>query len=865
MTLDSKLALDYAGDANPASQPQAESDRQHVNDSYRSDDERYFDESPETEYKFFWANGDLDVSGEDEHDSLRERMNVSPDHSGPTAVGNVTVQDGVAIWEVTSNVALSAIVKSLKKYTTQAGWAWGGIVDPQGNPLGNDEKLARVQLKDHDTGAVHNIVVYDGRIARTKQITPAIREWAYDNLIHVAEYPGGSNMMDQLKNNSPAGEDYEIKNIYDPDPQERNMKDRDKTPIGTFKCPDCAQIFGRWNEYITHRQTELPPAAPTEDGKFPEINDANYHEWDGGEPGFTTGRVADTAPKDMFKDPIPFIYDIEEDAIFVGNPGGRSSEIEVPSKFTPGGIAEGEYQPGGKVLMKSRSDTPYSVRHMLNLWYYSHPEFEITGVELTGPDGDTHKVAHASVGAFIVGLAAQDPAAHGAWLALKKAGGTVYVVGGAVRDALMNKKPKDIDLMVTGVPADEVGKVLSALPGRMDLTGKDFGVYRYNVDDHEVEIALPRTERSTGGRRVDFEVSVDHTLPIHTDLERRDFTANAIAVNLDTGAMVDPFNGEGDIADRNLQTVHPNSFVEDPTRLVRALVAHARHGLEPTPDTRRQMQAHGDSLMGESPERIQAELDKLMKSDNPAKAVRLAHDTGLLQHILPEVDACFDYDQNNPHHNYDLGTHLLNVLEHTAENTKDPDVRLAALLHDIGKPSSQWTNPETGGSHYYYNAELGMGKDHELEGADMAESRMKALKYPNSRIKRVKGIIAGHMFPDFSSEKGGRKFLNRYGEHADELFTIREADRAGKGTDEYQDTKTPVQHQREIVEAIKAKGQATTQSNLAVNGNDLIGMGIQPGPMLGELLKALTDLVVETPEMNEKHTLLNYVRHNLTA
>ncbi len=1017
--MDQKFAdQGVGGDAYPGSTPEAQVERQHVNDSYGQDSQ--FSDHPLAEYKFFFANGELDVSGAHDLDGLRERNNVPAEHNGPTAVGNLIVQDHVAIWEVASNVSLSALVKALKKYTKDGGWDWGGVTDMKGEPLGDPEKLARKRyymsmneghLVLSPSKGRDGVVDVVGRVAAWRGLSvaaSALQEFADDHNLRLAEYPGGGAMTDQIKNHSPLGEDLELKNIPGERPEEHELerfhKDRDRTPEGIFNCPSCGRLFHRWHEYMVHRREEEPPGEPVQNGHFPTVEESmsdmpTFFEasW-GGFSGddsmapeiasnffYGASRLAEKAPKDMFSDPVPFIYDIELDRIFVGHPGARHGEIEAPAgtKFTPGGIVEGEYQPGGKVVVESQSDTPYSVRHMVGLWYWQHPEFEVTGILMTMPDGKQRKIADAAnvlyhvspianhesimthgldsmrkvkggytwtgdvqgqylfdkstaeraakrdftkshiyavdtsglnverdprmpgahvvrdpiepnriglhgasdgvvvyhgrswselealrrrgsanIGAYVIGQAAQDPAVHAAWQALEQAGGTVYGVGGVVRDALLGKASKDVDLLVTGLPSEAVDSTLRSLRGRVDLTGKDFGVFRYRQGDAEVEVALPRTEKSTGERRVDFDVQVDHDLPIEKDLERRDFTANAIAVNLATGEMVDPFDGEGDIANKRLRTVHDNSFPEDPTRLVRGLVAHSRHGLHPDPKTMRQMQAHAPDLANESPERIQAELDKLFSSDNPGDAIRLAHKTGMLKYLLPEVEAAWDFNQNNKHHAHKLGEHLLNVLDHTAKETTDPDLRLAALLHDIGKPGSEWIDQDTGESHYYRGNE-GQGANHEELGAELAEARMRELRYPVARIKRVQDLVNFHMYPDFSSSRGARKFINRVKDHAHDLILLREADRSGKGTDEYQATKTPTQVQRELVEQVRAAGEPTDRAGLAINGNDLMGLGLQPGPAFSQILQALTDLVLEHPELNDKHTLLNHVRHEL--
>lgn len=566
--------------------------------------------------------------------------------------------------------------------------------------------------------------------------------------------------------------------------------------------------------------------------------------------------AADKLPRDQIEAPVPFIYDIEKDDIFTGHPGARTSDIV--GNFAPGGIVEGYYEPGGKVVITTMTDMPYTTRHMLDLWYWTHPHMEITSVEVEDQgQGNRTKLAATDVGSYIKTLAMADPAVWRSYKALKEAGGEVYVVGGAVRDALLNREPKDIDLLVRGVDAETVNHVLNKLPGRVDLTGKDFGVYRYRTKGHEVEIALPRTERSTGDRRVDFDVSVDHTMPVEDDLLRRDFTVNAMAVSLDNGRLVDPYGGAQDIESRTLRTVHPSSFVEDPTRLVRALVATSKHGIMPDERTRKEMVESADRLDLESKDRLYAELDKLFGSKNPARALRLAQDTGILAHLFPEIAEHWDFNQRNPHHTHSLGEHLLSVLEGVQEKTDDPDLRMAAFLHDIGKPDSQWIDDD-GVGHYYKHPDTGEGQDHETVGARMAGERLKTLRWPKARIQRITDLIQHHMFPAFSSPKGARKFLNRVGDHhADDLLVLRHADMYGKGTDDYQDKKTPVHEMQSLVDNARLVKAPTDISQLAINGNDLMtNLGLTPGPQVGTILRQLTDHVLESPEDNDPQKLM---------
>jgi tRNA nucleotidyltransferase (CCA-adding enzyme) len=453
---------------------------------------------------------------------------------------------------------------------------------------------------------------------------------------------------------------------------------------------------------------------------------------------------------------------------------------------------------------------------------------------------------------------AQAPAADAAYRALTRAGGTVYAVGGAVRDAFLGNPPKDVDLMVQGLPPEVVENALRTLPGRVDLTGKSFGVYRYrSVNDDEVEVALPRTDRSTGPEHTDFQVNVDHNMPVEQDLGRRDFTANAMALNLGTGELHDPYGGQKDIEQGTLRVISPQSFEDDPLRTVRALVANSRHGLQPDPETKKQMAAFAHRVKHLPGDRIQQELDKLFKTDNPRQALDLAAETGVLKRIFPEVDVTRGFDQKNPHHDHDLGTHLLNVLDHTSKINGDPDVRLAALLHDIGKPDTMWTD-ENGVGHFYEHPDYPGSADHAQVGADYAREAMKRLRYPNARTERVTHLITQHMFPEFNSLKGARKFLNRVGDsrHAFDLLDLREADLAGKGTKK---ELSKVETMRQLVREALVSNAPTDVRHLAIGGDDLIGMGLKPGPEFKRILQELTEMVLENPELNTRESLLAQV------
>lgn len=940
-------------DAYPGEDPQAieEFNLRDFHDPVIDDLNLSMEEPIEHEYKFVYVNGELKVSAVNSHEQMAEKAQVAPDDRGPMAFGNINVRGRDALWSVETNIGLRGLVKRMKEVTKQNKWKWGGLVDGSGNPIHDDfgakssfwygYRDGELKLSAQPFWGHHDEIEIIGRTASFNRSPnpfsiPGLEEWAKDFGYRFAEYPGGGNMNDKIKNK-------EWPTTYDKgDPEADPGKAFDGEPQGSLTCPYCDETLPDFKAYVMHTQGhQNSEAAPIEDGHFPTIEDkdtplplrprnvtptaipvigawnfakkenkckyckepatkeiiwaegaayipicdkheskAKKHLADQGGWGeineirqvksdwhFAAGGGKEG--KDLLQAPIPFIYDIEKDYITVGHPGMLPHDV-MPGQgtvFTPGGIVEGLYEPKGKMVIKTTTTLPYSTYHMMQLWYYSHPGLEITSLEIENQQGDTHKVASTDVGTYIGSIVAADGAAWTASQALKEAGGKVYVVGGAVRDALLQKEPKDIDLMVSGIPPEDVNNILEHLPGRVDLTGKRFGVYRYHTKGQEVEIALPRTDTyEPGGTRGQGQITVDHNLPIEKDLRRRDFTANSMAVDLDSGRLVDPYNGANDIESHTLRTTHPDSFDEDPTRLVRALTMHSKHGLIPDEQTRKEMEEHAHRLDQESPDALKQQLEKLLVSDNPASAIRLAQETGVLKHLFPELANNWDFDQANIHHNYSLGEHSVNALDKISQKTKDPDLRLAALLHDMGKPASAWIDPSTGQQHFYPGMVDGqpVGADHARVGADLAENRLReTFNYPVSKIRNIHNLINGHMWPAFSSPKGARKFLNKYGESADDLFTLREADNEGKGIDT--SYKTPVDHMRNLVEQVRTAGDPTSQSAISVNGNDLIALGLKPGPIVGQVLRYLTDEVVANPASNDRSTLLQLAQEYINA
>jgi tRNA nucleotidyltransferase (CCA-adding enzyme) len=302
---------------------------------------------------------------------------------------------------------------------------------------------------------------------------------------------------------------------------------------------------------------------------------------------------------------------------------------------------------------------------------------------------------------------------------------------------------------------------------------------------------------------------------------------------------------------------------------MRALASRSRHGLEPDADTLSAMTESAPGLAHLPQERVYEELKKIMGGDHPTEAMRLAYDTGLFHHFMPEAQTMHGFDQYNKHHNQLLHDHSLNVLDLTSKLTKDPTVRMAAFLHDIGKPGSQFfdadigreVDPESrhpkGWGHYYRDFRTGLGHNHEELGAGIANGLLRRLKFPNDERERITHLIKHHMFAPFQDERGARKFINRMGDqHADDLLSLRSAD-AGNKANPWDGNEGVM---RGLLDKVRQDESATSLKGLAVNGNDLIQMGVKPGPEIGSILNELLQAVIENPQLNNKATLLGLLK-----
>jgi poly(A) polymerase/tRNA nucleotidyltransferase (CCA-adding enzyme) len=457
-----------------------------------------------------------------------------------------------------------------------------------------------------------------------------------------------------------------------------------------------------------------------------------------------------------------------------------------------------------------------------------------------------------------------------------------YVVGGAVRDKLLKRDSKDADFLVLGVDTEELRAMLDPHGRVEDLVVADrlVGV-RLHPNNRDVrkltpagiEFAPPRKEVSTGPGRHDFKIVADPSLSLADDMQRRDFTINAMARRLETGELFDPLGGQEDILARRLRTVSPQSFREDPLRLVRALRFVSQLGFEPDPDLLDQMRDEAPAVKLVSGERIgggvsadgMGELSKLLLGAQPAHALRFARDTGVLVEMLPEFGPAIGFDQESRYHDLTVDEHTFAVVQATADNGFSLPVRLAALFHDLGKPVVGWRGND-GRLHYYAKPGFAV-HGHDQVGADLASAALLRLRYPNALRKHVVRIVRRHMFqPGKGDERRARRFLRRNGDElAFDLIDHKQADLLGKRGS---DGEPPPVEELERLAAFREVVEEQLSSphrlrDLAIDGNDLIKLGFRPGPQLGRILHDLLDAVVDEPALNTRDQLLARAKEQL--
>jgi tRNA nucleotidyltransferase (CCA-adding enzyme) len=437
----------------------------------------------------------------------------------------------------------------------------------------------------------------------------------------------------------------------------------------------------------------------------------------------------------------------------------------------------------------------------------------------------------------------------------------LFVVGGAVRDLLLDEKPQDIDL-ATDLYVDEIKKRLSSvnLTWTPDQTAEEHGIIRViDPDGGElIDVATFRRDEVTDGRHA----TVSFTSNINEDLLRRDLTINAMAVRIDSNGnstdFIDPYGGLTDLQARQIRLVGDpvKRIEEDYLRMMRVARFATRFNSSVIDQaTIQACQKNAHDIHRVSKERIQQEIMKALKYSNAGWMFRHMHTLGLLYEVMTDLHACVGISQNK-YHKDDLFEHLCFCVDNCIGKKYIPELKLATLLHDVGKWATK--APTKDGDFSFHN--------HEVVGATMTYNWMKQYKFSTDQIKYVTKLVRGHQwrFYEDSTEKSYRKWLQTTGRSEwRDLVRLRIADRKGNRAKSGRPGIT--REMKDLIRKCRAIiriGQPLFIEDLAINGDDLKVLGLKPGKIYKDIFSNIMGIVTSDPSRNNRDWLLSYVDRN---
>lgn len=441
------------------------------------------------------------------------------------------------------------------------------------------------------------------------------------------------------------------------------------------------------------------------------------------------------------------------------------------------------------------------------------------------------------------------------------AGFEAYLVGGALRDTIMGKEAHDWDVATNAKPEDVMRIFRRVIP-----TGIKHGTVTVHFMKRQIEVTTFRTESEySDGRHPD---KIEFASSIEEDLSRRDFTMNAMAASLRDGRVVDPFCGRSDIEAKTIRTVGNahERFMEDGLRPIRAIRFASQ--LEFSIEKRTFEDIFEKETLGKiasiSAERFRDEFCKILLSRRPSVGLGLLEQTGILRIFVPELlegRGCVQRDSR--------GFHEFDVLDHNFRACDGApcdklNVRLAALFHDIAKPRTKTVSQDRDEIHFY---------NHDCAGERLSQEILRRLKFSNDTVQKVSHLVREHMFFYESawSDAAVRRFVRRVGaENIDDLFDLRLADICGMRSEDSSDAESRTSGENESlselkgrIEKVLSQNSALSLKDLAIGGNDLLAIGINPGKQIGIALKELLEFVTDSPEMNTREKLLEEAKRFL--
>jgi len=436
---------------------------------------------------------------------------------------------------------------------------------------------------------------------------------------------------------------------------------------------------------------------------------------------------------------------------------------------------------------------------------------------------------------------------------LRKAGFEAYLVGGCVRDLLIGRTPKDWDITTNAKP-EEIQPLYEET--FYENQYGTVGVVTQSEDPRlkVIEITPFRTEGEYTNARHPNEVSWSDTLS--DDLKRRDFTINAIAYDPETDTLVDEHGGVEDLKRKLVVTVgNPSDrFAEDALRMLRAVRIAAELDFALDGATAAGIATNATKLAQISRERVRDELIRILESDRPMQAIYVAQKLGILKHIIPELEEGIGCSQNQAH-SFDVFEHLMRSMQHAADQRWPLDVRLAALLHDIGKPATRrWSDEKADWTFY----------GHDVVSARMAKKILVDLRFPKDISHKVESLVRWHMFfsdPDTVTLSAVRRVITRVGkENIQDLLNLRVCDRIGTGRPKAH----PFRLRKYMSMVDEAMRDPISVGMLKIDGKRVMEIShLAPGPRIGWVLHALLEEVLDDPRKNTDEHLENRARELL--
>lgn len=432
---------------------------------------------------------------------------------------------------------------------------------------------------------------------------------------------------------------------------------------------------------------------------------------------------------------------------------------------------------------------------------------------------------------------------------LNTEGYSAYLVGGCVRDIIMGVKPHDFDITSSAKP-EEVIIVLKKYNIKYFTTGIEFGtVVALDENNEKFEVTTYRSESTYSDNRHPDKVKFEST--IDKDLARRDFTINAMAYNPVTSELIDLFGGTEDINNKLIRTVGnaDDRFSEDALRIIRALRFAIRYGFDIEDETFKSMEKNKELIDNVSKERITSELEKILTSGKPVKDLFIKASNIIFQ-MIPELEVTYKFWQNNKYHKHDVYEHILYVVDYC--NTTNFDIKLAALLHDIGKPQA-YVEDEEGHGHFYGHPEVSYEISKELLKKDF---RLTTKQYEN-----VLNLILYHDMACEPTKKSVRKKLCKHGEEfVRDWLILKKADNDDHIFPSTYKYKVDTDKIEVILNEIIKDNECFSLKDLQITGKDVMNiLGIKSGKQVGETLNILLDKVISGEIKNSKEVLLEEV------